>query len=109
MRTGTQFADSRADARMVATSLGQVRALRKHYEGALADARGRAASAIRSTDTSLDVALSRSVAILMVCLLLAVLTSIAAGRWLFRPMPTTAEKLVRRAPARSGWSAGEHR
>jgi hypothetical protein len=80
--TELEFAAYQAVGRTgpVAASLGPSRALRKRYESALSRAQALGADAIR--DASIAAASSRSIAIRLTCLILAVFMSIAVGYWL---------------------------
>jgi methyl-accepting chemotaxis protein len=75
----SEFAGFRASDRAstVATSLGTTRALRKHYEADLARAQRVAADAIRSTDASVSATSSRTIAVLLACIVLAAIAGTA--------------------------------
>ena len=78
----------------IAASVGPDRALRKEYEQSLADAQTLAASSIQSAQTSFAAALSRSVKILIGCLLVAVVTGVGVGTWLVRSIALPLYRLV---------------
>jgi CHASE3 domain sensor protein len=68
----------------VRRSLGPDRALRKSYEASLARAQRLGATAIDSGRSSVDAASSRSVTILLVCLLLGLVLGCGLALWVVR-------------------------
>jgi hypothetical protein len=92
----SEFAASRAGDRRRSTvaSLGPNRVLRKRYESALARAQGLGAGAIRSADASVSAASTRSIAILIACLLATLLIGGAIAYWLVRSIAAPVARLV---------------
>jgi methyl-accepting chemotaxis protein len=91
-----EFAAYRAGDRSgsITASLGPHRALRKRYEAALSRAQALSAEAIRSADASVATASSRSIAILLTCLGLALVTSLGVGYWLVRSIAVPVSRLL---------------
>jgi methyl-accepting chemotaxis protein len=81
-----EFAMFRAGDRRgaIAASLGPDRALRKRYEASLARAQALGASAIHSGESSVAAASSRSVVILLACLLIGLAVGCAVAFWVVR-------------------------
>jgi methyl-accepting chemotaxis protein len=78
----------------VTASLGPDRALRKTYERSLARAQALGASSIQSARSSVAAAWSRSVTILVACLLVALAIGIGVAFWLVRSIATPVARLV---------------
>jgi hypothetical protein len=78
----------------VTASLGPDRALRKTYERSLARAQALGASSIRSARSSVAAASSRSVTILVACLLAALTIGIGVAFWLVRSIARPVARLV---------------
>ena len=91
-----EFAAFRAGDRhgAVTASLGPDRALRKTYERSLARAQALGASSIRSARSSVAAASSRSVTILVACLLAALTIGIGVAFWLVRSIARPVARLV---------------
>lgn len=68
----------------IAASVGPDRALRKHYEESLARAQNLGQSSLQSATNGLSGDTTRSVAILLGCLLAALVTGAAIAYWLLR-------------------------
>ena len=77
-----------------AAALGPHRALRKAYETRLAAAQRLAASTIHSADSTVVAASSRSVAIVIGCLLVALAVGVALAVWLVRAVVSPATRLL---------------
>jgi methyl-accepting chemotaxis protein len=78
----------------VSASLGRDRALRKRYEAALDHALALGASAARSADASVAAASSRSVAILLGCLIGALALGLGVAYWLVRSIAVPVARLL---------------
>jgi methyl-accepting chemotaxis protein len=78
----------------ISASLGPDRALRKRYEAALAQAQTLGDSAIRSADVSVAAASSRSITILLACLLVALVIGVGIAYWLVRSVAVPVARLV---------------
>jgi methyl-accepting chemotaxis protein len=78
----------------VAVSLGPDRALRKTYERSLARAQVLGTSSIQSARSSVAAASSRSVTILVACLLAALTIGIGVALWLERSIARPVARLV---------------
>ncbi len=78
----------------IGSSMGTGRALRKRYEASLGVASGLGSTAIRSADRHMESASTRSVAILVGCLLLALLCGGAIAVWLARSIMLPVSRLV---------------
>ena len=79
----------------VASALGPGREMRRRYEVSLAHAQSLGERAIESGSHSVDDASSRSVTILLVCLLLALLLGIGLTLWLLRTILSPVQTLLR--------------
>ena len=92
----TEFAAYQAGDRTgpVAASLGRHRALRKHYEAALQRAQALGATAIRADDESVKAASSRSIAILLSCLVGALIIGLGVAYWLVRSIAVPVARLL---------------
>jgi methyl-accepting chemotaxis protein len=80
--------------RAITASLGPERELRKSYERALADAQSVGDRSVRSARTSVAEAWSRSVGILIVCLVVALAVGIGVVYWLMRAVALPLFRLV---------------
>jgi methyl-accepting chemotaxis protein len=78
----------------VTASLGPDRALRKTYEQSLARAQALGASSIQSARSSVAAASSRSVTILVACLLAALTIGIGVAFWLVRSIAMPVARLM---------------
>jgi hypothetical protein len=78
----------------VTASLGPDRALRKTYERSLARAQALGASSIQSARSSVAAASSRSVTILVACLLVALAIGVGVAFWLVRSIAMPVARLV---------------
>jgi len=78
----------------VTASLGPDRALRKTYEQSLARAQALGASSIQSARSSVAAASSRSVTILVACLLAALTIGSGVALWLVRSIARPVARLV---------------
>jgi methyl-accepting chemotaxis protein len=78
----------------ITASLGPDRALRKTYEQSLARAQALAASSIQSARSSVAAASSRSVTILVACLLVALAIGVGVAFWLVRSIAMPVARLV---------------
>jgi methyl-accepting chemotaxis protein len=78
----------------ITASLGPDRALRKTYEQSLARAQALGASSIQSARSSVAAASSRSVTILVACLLVALTIGIGVAFWLVRSIAMPVSRLV---------------
>jgi methyl-accepting chemotaxis protein len=78
----------------IAASLGPDRALRKAYEASLASAQALGASSIQSARNSVAVALSRSVWIILACLLVALVIGAGVSFWLVRSIAMPVYRLA---------------
>jgi methyl-accepting chemotaxis protein len=78
----------------IMASLGVDRILRKDYEQALTTAQTLGADSIRSAQNSFSIALSRSVKILLACLLGALAIGGGVGVWLVRSIALPVYRLV---------------
>jgi hypothetical protein len=78
----------------VTAALGPDRALRKTYERSLAWAQALGASSIQSARSSVAAASSRSVAILVGCLLAALTIGVGVACWLVRSIARPVARLV---------------
>ncbi len=78
----------------VTASLGSDRALRKTYEQSLARAQALGASSIQSARSSVAAASSRSVTILVACLLVALTIGVGVAFWLVRSIAMPVSRLV---------------
>ena len=79
---------------VIATSMGAGRAVRKRYEASLGHAAQLGNGAIRSADRSIDSASTRSIAILIACLVLALALGGAIAMWLARSIMLPVSRLV---------------
>jgi methyl-accepting chemotaxis protein len=91
-----EFAASQTTGRRgsITASVGPDRALRKRYEAALARAQALGDGAIRSGDQSVEAASSRSITILLVCLLVALTIGVGIAYWLVRSIAVPVARLV---------------
>ena len=91
-----EFATFRAGDRhgAVTASLGPDRALRKTYERSLARAQALGASSIQSARSSVAAASSRSVMILVACLLAALAIGMGVALWLVRSIARPVARLA---------------
>jgi methyl-accepting chemotaxis protein len=88
------------DARgLVSASLGPDRSLRKRYEASLARAHLLGTRAIQSADASVEAASSRSIVILLSCLLAALVIGAGVAGWLVRAIATPLG-----TPGRDPWA-----
>ena len=78
----------------VAASLGPDRALRKSYERSLANAQRLGAHSIQSVTGSVAAASSRSVWILVACLLVALAIGVGVASWLVRSIAMPVARLT---------------
>jgi hypothetical protein len=78
----------------IAASLGPDRAVRKSYEATLARAQLLGARAIRSGDTSVASASSRSIVILLGYLVASLVIGVAVAYWLVRSIANPVARLV---------------
>jgi methyl-accepting chemotaxis protein len=78
----------------IRAALGHNRELRKRYETALTSAQALGAHALRSADASVDAASSRSVTILLVCLVVSLLAGAGIAWWLVRSIASPLARLV---------------
>jgi MFS family permease len=78
----------------VTASLGPDRALRKTYEQSLARAQALGANSIQSARSSVAAASSRSVTILVACLLAALTIGVGVALWLVRAIAMPVARLV---------------
>jgi methyl-accepting chemotaxis protein len=78
----------------ITASLGPDRALRKTYEQSLARAQALGASSIQSARSSVAAASSRSVTILVACLLVALTIGVGVAFWLVRSIAMPVSRLV---------------
>jgi methyl-accepting chemotaxis protein len=78
----------------ITASLGPDRALRKTYEQSLARAQALGASSIRSARSSVAAASSRSVMILVACLLVGLTIGVGVAFWLVRSIAMPVSRLV---------------
>lgn len=78
----------------VTASLGPDRALRKTYEQSLARAQALGASSIQSARSSVAAASSRSVTILVACLLVALTIGVGVAFWLVRSIAMPVARLA---------------
>jgi hypothetical protein len=78
----------------ITASLGPDRALRKTYEQSLARAQALGASSLQSARDSVAAASSRSVTILVVCLLVALTIGVGVAFWLVRSIAMPVSRLV---------------
>jgi methyl-accepting chemotaxis protein len=78
----------------ISASLGPDRALRKRYEAALTRAQALGDGAIRSADASVATASSRSITILLVGLLVALIIGVSIAYWLVRSIAVPVARLV---------------
>jgi methyl-accepting chemotaxis protein len=78
----------------IGASLGPDRALRKRYEAALARAQALGDGAIRSADASVAAASSRSITILLACLLGALGVGVGIAYWLVRSIAVPVARLL---------------
>jgi methyl-accepting chemotaxis protein len=78
----------------ISASLGPDRALRKRYEATLARAQALGESAVRSADVSVADASSRSIAILLTWLLVALVIGVGIAYWLVRSIAVPLARLV---------------
>jgi methyl-accepting chemotaxis protein len=78
----------------ITASLGPDRALRKTYEQSLARAQALGASSIQSARNSVAAASSRSVTILVACLLVALTIGVGVAFWLVRSIALPVSRLV---------------
>jgi methyl-accepting chemotaxis protein len=78
----------------ITASLGPDRALRKRYEASLARAQLLATRAIRSMEASVAAASSRSIAILLIYLLAALVIGAGVAYWLVRSIANPVARLV---------------
>jgi methyl-accepting chemotaxis protein len=92
----SEFAAFRSGARQapIRAALGPNRELRKRYETALARAQALGAHAIHAADASLDAASSRSITILVVCLVASLLAGAGITFWLVRSIALPVSRLV---------------
>jgi methyl-accepting chemotaxis protein len=81
-------------SRVVAESLGADRAQRKRYEAALGTAQTLATSGLRSADASMQAASTRSIAILLACLIVSLITGLGIGYWLVRTIAVPVARLL---------------
>jgi hypothetical protein len=97
-----EFAACQAGDRVgaVRASLGPDRALRKQYEAGLHRAQVLGASAIRSGDASVLAASSRSIAILLGCLIAALVLGLGVAYWLARSIAVPVARLLSISAAR---------
>jgi methyl-accepting chemotaxis protein len=80
--------------RAVTASLGPDRELRKSYEQLLADAQALGDGSVRSASSSVDAAASRSILILVACLLVALAIGVGVAYWLMRSVAFPLFRLV---------------
>ncbi len=78
----------------ITASLGPDRALRKTYEQSLARAQALGASSIQSARSSVAAASSRSLRILVACLLVALTIGVGVAFWLVRSIAMPVSRLV---------------
>src|SRR6266487_1577059 len=78
----------------ITASLGPDRALRKTYEQSLARAQALGASSIQAARSSVAAASSRSVTILVACLLVALTIGVGVAFWLVRSIAMPVSRLV---------------
>jgi methyl-accepting chemotaxis protein len=91
-----EFAVSQSAGRRgsITSAFGPDRALRKRYEAALARAQALGDGAIRSADDSVEAASSRSITILLVCLLGGLIIGVGIAYWLVRSIAVPVARLV---------------
>lgn len=94
--TRAEFAAYRAGNTQaaIAASVGPDRALRKQYEDSLARTQNLGQSSLQSATRSISGAATRSVAILLGCLLAALLAGAAIAYWLVRQISTPLFRLA---------------
>jgi methyl-accepting chemotaxis protein len=92
----TEFATYRAGRHRQAISLaiGPNRQLRKEYERSLAGANSLAARGVVTAQHSISSALTRSVAILVACLVVALALAVAIGLWLAHTIVRPLQSLI---------------
>jgi len=78
----------------ITASLGPDRDLRKDYEQALTDAQAIGEGSIRSASSSLHAAATRSIAILVACLISALVIGLCVAYWLMRTVALPLLRLV---------------
>jgi methyl-accepting chemotaxis protein len=78
----------------IAASLGPGRAMRKAYEASLTSAQTLGASSIQSARSSFAVALSRSLWIIVACLLVALAIGVGVSYWLVRSIAMPVYRLA---------------
>jgi len=79
---------------VITASLGTDRELRKNYEQSLADAQALGDGSVRSASSSLDAAATRSIAILVAWLLVALAAGVGVAYWLMRTVALPLFRLV---------------